>query len=126
MSQPEVKYFTPREAQKTLPLVRQIVVDILNSAQQINKISESLNGKVEENKEVLRLSDEIEKFIVELEGLGCSYKDWNFQIGLVDFPSIIEENEVFLCWRSDEEDIRYYHGLLDGYSGRKLIPSEYL
>jgi hypothetical protein len=31
-----------------------------------------------------------------------------------------------LCWRSDEDEIKYYHDIEAGYSGRKLIPEEYL
>jgi hypothetical protein len=62
----------------------------------------------------------------ELEEIGCSYKDWSFELGLVDFPSIIDGKEVLLCWRSDEESVKYYHGLLEGFAGRKPIPDDYL
>ncbi|RPI70946.1 MAG: DUF2203 family protein, partial [Ignavibacteriales bacterium] len=47
-------------------------------------------------------------------------------IGLVDFPSIINNKEVFLCWRSDEDEIKFYHDIDSGYSGRKPIPENYL
>jgi hypothetical protein len=58
----------------------------------------------------------------ELEALGCFYKDWNFDLGLVDFPALIDGEEVLLCWRSDEPEVRWYHPLDGGYSGRKPIP----
>jgi hypothetical protein len=58
----------------------------------------------------------------ELEEIGCFYKDWNFSIGLVDFPAIINGEEVYLCWKTDEEKIIYYHRIHEGFSGRKLIP----
>lgn len=126
MPQTDVKYFTPREAKRTLPLVKQIVRDILNCAFEIKTIADSINGKIEDNAEINNLSAQIEKFMGELEEIGCSYKDWNFEIGLVDFPSIIAGKDVLLCWRSDEDDIRFYHGMLEGFAGRKLIPEEYL
>ncbi len=126
MPQVDVKYFTPREAQKTLPLVKQIVRDILANANQIKIIAESIGEDFEENPEVKTLTAQIHSFMRELEELGCTYKDWNFEIGLVDFPSMIDGTEVLLCWKSDEENIRYYHGLLDGFPGRKPIPQEYL
>jgi len=44
----------------------------------------------------------------------------------VDFPSVINGEEVLLCWRSDEDDIKYFHRIEDGYSARQLIPEEYL
>ena len=126
MSPIEVKYFTPRDAQKTLPLVRQIVRDILNNASQIKAIADSLGGNFEDNAEISQLAAEIDSFMKELDDLGCSYKDWNFQIGLVDFPSIIEGEDVLLCWRSDEDAIRFYHSAEEGFVGRKPIPEEYL
>ncbi len=126
MTQAAVKYFTPQEAQKTLPLVKQIVKDILKTANQIKDLAEAVGDGFEESKEVKSLTAEVHSFMSELEDLGCTYKDWNFEIGLVDFPSIINGREVLLCWRSDEDNITHYHGLLDGFAGRKLIPQEYL
>jgi len=126
MSQVETKYFTPREASRTLPLVKQIVRDILNNAFKIKTIAESLGGDMEENNEVIQFASEINAFMQELEDIGCNYKDWNFQIGLVDFPSIIEGEDVLLCWRSDEDSIRFYHGIDEGYASRLLIPEDYL
>lgn len=126
MSQTEIKYFTQYEAKRTLPLVKQIVRDILNNAIQIKTIAESLGGKIEDNQEIQQLISDIDSFMKELNDLGCTYKDWNFQIGLVDFPAIIDNEEVLLCWRSDEDDIRFYHGIEEGFTGRKPIPEEYL
>jgi hypothetical protein len=126
MSQVEVKYFTPREAFRTLPLVKKIVRDILNNAFEIKGISESRGGDIEDNQEVMELASEIDSFMLELEDIGCNYKDWNFQIGLVDFPSIIDGEDVYLCWRSDEDSIKYFHGIEEGFASRRLIPDEYL
>lgn len=126
MPETQLKYFTPAEAKRTLPLVKKIVRDILNDTFEIRAISESLSGRIEESQEVRQLIYNVDGYMRELEEIGCAYKDWNFQIGLVDFPAIIDGNEVLLCWRSDEEDILFYHGINDGYSGRKPIPIKYL
>ena len=53
------------------------------------------------------------------------YKDWNFTVGLVDFPFVIEGADVYLYWRSDEDEIKFYHSIEEGYSGRKPIPDRY-
>ncbi len=123
--QTETKYFTPWEAVKTLPLVKKIVSDILSDASQIRSISSALASNIENNPEIIRLTENIKGYLEELEEVGCYFKDWNFQLGLVDFPSIIDGKEVLLCWRSDEESIQFYHGMDEGYVGRKLIPVEY-
>ena len=126
MAQTATKYFTPQEARKTLPLVRQIVRDILNNDFQVRTIADSLSGDTGSNDEIDHLTRELNSFMRELEEIGCSYKDWDFQVGLVDFPSIIDDKEVLLCWRSDEDEILFYHGIDEGFAGRKLIPKEYL
>lgn len=121
----EIKYFTPAEAKRTLPLVKKIVADILSTAKEIKLLAEDFDGDIEKNPEFIKLYNDIKSFLKELEEIGCYYKDPNFSIGLVDFPSIIDNREVYLCWRSDEDDILYYHEIDAGYLGRKLIPPQY-
>ncbi|NMB83605.1 MAG: DUF2203 domain-containing protein [Ignavibacteria bacterium] len=123
--QTDTKYFTPSGAVKTLPLVKKIVGDILSDAAELRIISSKLAFNAEDDPEVKRLSNNIEGYLKELEEIGCYYKDWNFQLGLVDFPSIINGEEVYLCWRSDEENINFYHPINEGYVSRKPIPEEY-
>ncbi|MEW6510539.1 MAG: DUF2203 domain-containing protein [Bacteroidota bacterium] len=42
--------------------------------------------------------------------------------GLVDFPHLrADGEEVYLCWKVGEDDIRYWHRLADGFSGRRSI-----
>ena len=124
-----MKYFTPEEANRTLPLVRSIVSDILRIGSQLrNRITDIMEKSEDPRKDehCMAFSDTLKELHAELEELGCEYKDWNFNIGLVDFPAIIEGREVLLCWRSDEDNITHYHGYLEGYAGRKSLPLSYL
>ncbi len=120
------KYFTAHEANKTLPLVKKIVKDILDTSREIKLLADDLDGKIEDNPDARRLIGNINGFISELEEIGCFYKDYSFTLGLVDFPALINNKEVLLCWRSDEAEIKYYHDIDAGYAGRKLIPGELL
>ncbi|NWF90553.1 MAG: DUF2203 domain-containing protein [Ignavibacteriaceae bacterium] len=122
----ETKYFTPAEATKTLPLVKKIVDDILITTKEMRLYAEDVNGQIENDPFIKKMAENVEGFIKELEEIGCFYKDWNFTIGLVDFPSIIDGEEVYLCWRSDEERIKFYHDIDSGFSSRRVIPEEYL
>ena len=119
------KYFLPQEANKRLPLVKKIVADILEKGKALRSLMEKSQSPAA-LRECQALQNEIEDLMKELEQIGCFYKDWNFEVGLVDFPARINEQEVFLCWRSDEKNIRWYHGLEDGFVGRKLIPEDWL
>ncbi|SRR5690606_15872519 len=122
----ETKYFTPEEAGKTLPLVKQIVKDILDTTREMRLLAEDIEENVQDNPQIRKMAEDVNTFIKELEEIGCFYKDWNFTIGLVDFPAIIENKEVLLCWRSDEDEIKFYHDPEAGYAGRKPIPAKYL
>ncbi len=123
---PPIKIFTPQEANQTLPLVKKVVADILNIGHQIHTLSSKISTDAQDDPEIIRLTDQLEELFEELESIGCSYKDWNFSAGLVDFPCVIDGKEVFLCWRSDEDELRYYHDSDSGFAGRKLIPKKYL
>jgi hypothetical protein len=120
------KYFTPAEARNTLPLVKKIVKDILDTSKEMKLIADDFGIKnINNNPRLRKMADEIDGFISELEEVGCFYKDWNFTIGLVDFPALIDNREVMLCWKSDEDEIKFYHDIDSGYPGRKPIPEEY-
>lgn len=121
----EIKYFTPEEARNTLPLVKKIVKDILSASREMRLIAEDSEGEIENNPVIQKLANDIEGFMSELEEIGCYFKDWDFSIGLIDFPAIIDNKEVFLCWKSDEDDITYYHEPEAGFAGRKPIPEKY-
>lgn len=125
MTHIDTKYFTPKEAVKTLPLVKSIVKDILRCGNDLKEISEANDDDFKNNNKIRLLIIEMQKYIEELEDLGCSFKDWNFTVGLVDFPSIIDGEEVLLCWKSDEDTIKYYHSEESGFAGRKPIPEIY-
>ena len=119
------KVFTLQQALKTLPLIKKIVADILKTGQSIRDLSVEME-KPEEDPEINRLMDQLDELFDEMESLGCFYKDWNFTVGLVDFPSKIHGKDVLLCWKSDEEDIGHYHDIETGFAGRRLIPREML
>lgn len=121
----DIKYFTPSEAKRTLPLVKKIVEDILSTAKEIKLLAEDYDGDVQDNPQFNKLMNQLNSFLKELEEIGCLFKDVNFSVGLVDFPAIINNKEVYLCWRSDEKEILYYHDIEAGYQGRKLIPPQY-
>lgn len=119
------KNFTVQEANKRLPLVRQIVSDILVKGNELKLINISNEDPGDRNL-YEKIMTQVDVLVDELESLGCFYKDWSFNKGLVDFPSMIDGKEVMLCWQGDEPEIRWYHGIDDGYQGRSPIPEELL
>jgi hypothetical protein len=42
--------------------------------------------------------------------------------GLLDFPARRGDEDVLLCWKLGEDEIRYWHGVDEGFAGRKPLP----
>ena len=62
--------------------------------------------------------------IEQVQNLGCLIKD--LDTGLVDFPTLLHGDEVCLCWRLGEPGIGFWHGVDEGFSGRKPVDRDFL
>jgi len=62
--------------------------------------------------------------IAAIHETGCVVKD--LDIGLLDFPALFRGREVYLCWKLGEPAIRFWHGIDEGFAGRKPIGAEFL
>ncbi len=65
------------------------------------------------------LADDIRAALERMEGSGAVVKD--LDVGLLDFPALIDNEEVYLCWRLGEDRIRFWHRQDEGFAGRKPI-----
>jgi len=117
--------FTPLQANRTLPLVRRIVADILERGQELRSLAKQQHVP-EVQSRIGTLEAQIRDLIVELESIGCEYKDFAFDKGLVDFPGQIEGRDVLLCWKSDEPRVEWFHAYDAGFAGRARIPENLL
>jgi len=61
----------------------------------------------------------LQEAINKIHETGCLVKD--VDQGLVDFPSLREGEEVYLCWKLGEAHIGYWHGIHEGFAGRKPL-----
>lgn len=127
-----MKRFTVEEANKTLPLVRRIVEDVvrqhrvwrdkileLDLVASSARAEESRQRAQELENEAQDLAREIDGYQRELESLGIQLKDR--RIGLVDFPSEIGGRRVLLCWRLGEPEVQFWHDEDAGYAGRQPL-----
>jgi hypothetical protein len=55
---------------------------------------------------------------------GCVVKD--LDMGLIDFPTLFRGVEVYLCWKLGESKIAFWHGVDEGFRGRKAIDQDFL
>lgn len=130
------KYFTLQEAEALIPTVERITDSIRNTKKTLDACDEefaaldkritasgglwvSLNDWT--SKRLLRetAASKIAEEVAALQGLGVLMKDP--EMALVDFPSHLEGEEVFLCWKSGEQKIQYWHRTTEGYVSRKPL-----
>ena len=128
------KPFTVESANRTLPLVRRIVEDLVRQYgrwQQRLTAFEIAAAGVESartsetaalQREVQALAAEIEGYVEELASLGAEAKA-PLDAGLVDFPGEIDGRPVYLCWRLGEPSIQHWHELDAGFAGRQPLHS---
>lgn len=130
------KTFTLEEAQTLLPVLRSLLqrsIDGKKLIEQAEKEFQDLNHRIllsgglfvdvptvarrraERDKAIQSTKDAL----AEIEAIGVQVKD--LDIGLLDFPCQVDEQVVLLCWKLGEEKIEYWHGLEEGFRGRKPI-----
>ena len=57
--------------------------------------------------------------LAELEEIGVQVKD--LEKGLLDFPSMMDGQEILLCWKLGESEIGFWHTAEEGFAGRKPL-----
>jgi hypothetical protein len=76
-------------------------------------------GREAEAARLRALAAEITEAVERVNGLGCLVKD--VDTGLVDFYAVDDGDPIFLCWQFGEPAISSWHGLEEGFAGRKPI-----
>ena len=66
-----------------------------------------------------KATQDIKDAVAEIDSIGVQVKD--LDIGLLDFPCAVDGEIVLLCWKYGEEKIQFWHGLEEGFRGRKPI-----
>ena len=132
----EPRLFSLSEAERARRQVEPLLIDAMEGRKQMSDLEESLSAisnriqimggvtidydvaarmRADLNRIVAKVKDAIDR----IQATGCIVKD--LDTGLVDFPSVIRNEEVYLCWRLGEDRIRFYHRHNEGFAGRKPI-----
>jgi hypothetical protein len=136
--EPNRRLFTVEEANATLPLVRAIVTDLAQLSKDVVERRERL-GQLRANRdsrtndlysdEVAEIEAELDRdtqqlydYVEELRQLGVEPK--NGPEGLVDFPAMMDDRVVYLCWRLGEPEVLFWHDLEAGFAGRHPLTAD--
>ena len=128
--------FTLDEAQSLLPVLESLLRTAMNAKKIVDEVETEqqalqhrifLNGgmflnvvplarrKAERAKAEQRVKDAL----AEIDATGVQVKD--LDIGLLDFPCQVEGQTILLCWKLGEKAITHWHGVEEGFAGRKPI-----
>ena len=130
------RFFSVEEANKTLPLVKAIVGDIVRQFELVNShkqrlvalknqkrsrggVSDSHAEETAQSQADLELEEvQLISYVEELGRLGVELKGPD---GLCDFPSLRDGREVYLCWKFGEPTVRFWHEINAGFAGRQSL-----
>lgn len=121
------RYFTFEQANAMVRMIRPMMAEILRLRQVILERQPEVwpvvekaagNGGSREASLAAREFQRLDSLVREIQATGAVIKDINH--GLVDFPALKEEREVYLCWKYGEEEIRFWHETDTGFASRQL------
>ena len=122
-------YFSVNDANKILPIVikkfnyaKKAKAEVMKMEQQLTSEMTSTTSLEEYTIIKRKLNSSITKFyqsIEDLENTGVSLK--GLDEGLLDFPAKRFDEEIWLCWKEGETEIKFWHEKDTGFMGRKPI-----
>jgi hypothetical protein len=128
--------FTLAEAQTLLPVLESLLRTAIASKKTMEEFeveTQALNQRIFLNggtrvdvvavarrkAERHRAEQRAKDALAEIDSIGVQVKD--LDIGLLDFPCEVDGNVVLLCWKMGEPTITHWHGVEEGFAGRKPI-----
>jgi hypothetical protein len=121
------RHFTQEEANELLPQLTPLLTrlreakDELTDTEAHEALSEAAptNGGGEQGRRVGVAFLEVRRLLETIERSGIVLRD--IDRGLVDFPALSEDREIYLCWELGEDEVAYWHELEGGYGGREPL-----
>jgi len=121
------KHYTLEEARALLPQIRKWLVEIHQLRRRLKPLDQRIEQLLAGGADIGGDSVQTQaKLLAELQRVVREFYTREIQIkdidrGLIDFPSILDDREVFLCWELEDEDIEFWHELDSGFAGRERL-----
>jgi len=121
------RHFTRDQANALLPDIRHWLARIELLRARMHRDEQNVRSLMSEGRDVggasvneqVKSLAELQSLLAEFSSRGILVKDMDR--GLIDFPSLMGDREVFLCWTSGEETVEYWHDLDSGFAGREPL-----
>ena len=125
------KYYTPKEANIQLEVVRPMVAELISISERVQAHQPEIWSMVEKSagnggnptlSKMLPDFDRLDALLHQLQDMGIEVKD--LSTGLIDFPALKDGRVVYLCWKYNEGSIQFWHEIEAGFAGREPIDWE--
>lgn len=125
------KYYTPKEANALLEIVRPMVGELVRIGDRVREHQPELWTMVEKSagnggnpalSKMLPDFDRLDDILHRLQDMAIEVRD--ISIGLIDFPAVKDGREICLCWKYNEDSIQFWHETEAGFAGRQIIDWE--
>jgi hypothetical protein len=121
------RHYSLDEANAVLPKVKPVLrklrdaKDLLTDEDAHELLSEAApaNGGGDPGRQVGEAFLELRRLLGALQEAGIVVRD--IDRGLIDFPAVLDGEEVYLCWELGEDAVAYWHDLETGYRGRQPL-----
>ena len=121
------KHYTLEEARTLLPQIREWLLEIQQIRRQLKPLDQRIEQLLANGADIggdsvqsqAKLLAGLQRVVRELFTREIQIKD--IERGLIDFPSLMDGREVFLCWEMEDDDIEFWHELDSGYAGRERL-----
>ncbi|MFN7766125.1 MAG: DUF2203 domain-containing protein [Planctomycetaceae bacterium] len=133
----ERRHYTVEQANHALPLVKAIAADLVAKFAEVKERKDRLDRirrqkrskdgvedfyaeeLVEAESQLEHELETLQGYIEELTDLGIEVKDASR--GLLDFYSLLDGREVYLCWLLGEDEVGHWHEIDAGFAGRQSL-----
>jgi hypothetical protein len=121
------RHFSAEEANSLLPQIEPVLRGLREARDRLTdaELHEALataaptNGGGDAGRKVGEAFLEVRARLSEVSELGLVLRD--IDRGLVDFPTIVDGREAYLCWQLDEDEVAFWHDLESGFGGRQPL-----
>ena len=125
------RFFTVLEANELIPFLTERLCQLRSIYQGLKSRADKYTPKLQDvivrggipvDTTYLHLVGRIQGIASEICSQGCQLKD--LESGLIDFPTVWEGREVYLCWKLGEQKVSFWHEVDAGFTGRQPLEND--
>ena len=122
------RFFTVKEANELIPFLTERLCQLRSTCLELKESHDDrtfptqdilAQGGMPVDTGYFEMICRVRTLATEINSAGCQLKD--LDTGLIDFPTVWEGREVFLCWKLGETEVGHWHEIDAGFASRQPL-----